>query len=155
MRLAETADIHALSRIWYDGWHDAHAALMPAALTQARTLESFLERLPPMLADTRVIDSSGGPVGFYILKGDELDHFFVAREARGTGVAQELIADAECLLAQRGFALGWLACAIGNDRAARFYEKCGWLRTGTISYRSETSSGPIDMDVWRYEKRLA
>ena len=154
VRLADTADVAGLARIWNEGWHDAHAALMPAALTQARTLESFRERLPAMLPDTRVLDSSGRPTGFYVLNGDELYQFYVAREARGTGVAQALIADAEAQLTQRGFTLPWLACAIGNDRAARFYEKCGWSRTGTIPYRAETSGGPVEMDVWRYEKRL-
>src|SRR5687768_14391325 len=113
VRPAETADIDALSRIWHDGWHDAHAALMPASLTQARTLESFMERLPAMLPDSRVLDSSGTPAGFYILKGDELYQFYVARGSRGTGVAQALIADAELHLAQRGFPIAWLACAIG------------------------------------------
>ena len=31
--------------------------------------------------------------------------------------------------------VAWLACAIGNDRAARFYEKSGWRRAGRRSTR--------------------
>jgi GNAT superfamily N-acetyltransferase len=127
---------------------------MPADLTRLRTLENFQQRLPELLPDTRALDSSGGLAGFFILKGDELYQFFVARDARGTGVAQTLIADAEEQLSQRGVTLAWLACAIGNNRAARFYEKCGWRRAGTTLYRAETSEGPVEMDVWRYEKRL-
>ena len=49
---------------------------------------------------------------------------------------------------------GWLACAIGNDRAARFYEKNGWRRTGTIVNDAETLQGPFPLEVWRYEKAL-
>jgi GNAT superfamily N-acetyltransferase len=155
VRSAESRDIEALSRIWHDGWHDAHATLMPAGLTRLRTLENFQQRLPALLPDTRALDSSRGPTGFFILKGDELYQLYVAREARGTGVAQALIADAEEQLSQRGFTMAWLACAIGNDRAARFYEKCGWTRAGTTVYRAETSEGRVEMDVWRYEKTLA
>lgn len=154
VRAAESQDIAALSRIWHEGWHDAHAAIVPAGLTQLRTLDSFRDRLPAMLPDARVAGPSGSATGFYVLKGDELYQFFVGREARGTGVAQDLIADAELQLSHRGVALAWLACAIGNDRAARFYEKCGWRRAGTVIYRAETSNGPLQMDVWRYEKQL-
>jgi hypothetical protein len=50
---------------------------------------------------------------------------------------------------------GWLACAIGNERAARFYEKSGWRRIGTMVSRLDTANGPFDLGVWRYEKRLA
>jgi ribosomal protein S18 acetylase RimI-like enzyme len=89
-----------------------------------------------------------------LVKGDELYQLYVAREGRGTGLAAALIADAEDRLAKSGFETAWLACAIGNERAARFYEKCGWRRTGTIVYEAETSGGVYPLDVWRYEKLL-
>jgi RimJ/RimL family protein N-acetyltransferase len=57
-------------------------------------------------------------------------------------------------LAQSGVAVAWLACAIGNERAARFYEKRGWTRAGTIVNRLNTPEGEYLLDVWRYEKRL-
>jgi len=37
--------------------------------------------------------------------------------------------------------IAWLACAIGNERAARFYEKCGWHRTGVVTSRLDAPSG--------------
>jgi len=147
-------DIPGLASIWHEGWHDAHAMLMPAELTQDRTLDSFRRRLPALLPDTSVAGPEGAPVGFCVLKGDELYQLYVAREARGSGAAQVLVTDAEVRLAAKDVAVAWLACAIGNDRAARFYEKCGWQRAGTVLYRAETSRGPIEMDVWSYEKRL-
>jgi GNAT superfamily N-acetyltransferase len=79
----------------------------------------------------------------------------VSPEAHGTGVAAALIADAEMRLAARGVETTWLTCAIGNHRAARFYEKSGWRRAGTVTDLSETSQGPYPVQVWRYEKRLA
>jgi GNAT superfamily N-acetyltransferase len=89
-----------------------------------------------------------------MIQGDELDQLFVAAEARGTGVAAALLADGEARLAAAGVRTAWLACAIGNDRAARFYEKHGWRRAGTMIHRPETPDGPFPLEVWRYEKEL-
>lgn len=154
VRDAEEREIDALARIWYDAWQDAHARIVPEKLTRARTLESFRDRLQAMRADTRVAGLAGAPLGFCILREDELYQLFVAATARGTGVAAALIADAEARLAAKGVTTIWLTCAIGNDRAARFYEKCGWYRAGTIVDRLETTLGVIPLEVWRYEKAL-
>jgi GNAT superfamily N-acetyltransferase len=154
VRSATAAEIDHLARLWHEAWHESHASLTPPELVRLRTLESFRERLQAALADIWVVGPQGTPVGFCVLKGDELDHLFVSRAARGTGVAAALIADAEARLAARGVETAWLACAIGNERAARFYEKCGWRLAGTVVNESETSSGPFPIKVWRYEKRL-
>ncbi len=154
IRRAETSEIAALARLWHAGWQDGHAAVLPAELTRLRTLESFEDRLPAMLADVRVIGDPGALLGFCYIKHDELDQLFVAPEARGAGIAAALVADAEARLAAHGVTTAWLACAIGNDRAARFYEKCGWTLTGTVTIRTDTNEGPFDLDVWRYEKTL-
>jgi hypothetical protein len=64
------------------------------------------------------------------------------------------MADAESHLAKAGVETAWLACAIGNSRAARFYEKSGWHRVGVVTYKAETSVGTFPLEVWRYEKNL-
>ena len=63
-------------------------------------------------------------------------------------------ADAEATLAARGTRTAWLACAIGNERAARFYEKCGWRRVGSVINHLRTEAGAIELEVWRYEKAM-
>lgn len=155
LRTATDADVPPLARIWHDGWHEAHAHLLPADLTALRTLDSFQPRLHHMLADTRVAGPPGAPVGFCTIRDDELYQLFLAREARGTGAAALLVGDAEQRLSARRIAVAWLSCAIGNDRAARLYEKCGWHRVGTMINVAETSRGPYPVETWRYEKRLA
>lgn len=155
VRFAGPAEIDHLARLWHDSWHDAHAPLVPPDLTRLRTLESFRKRLQAAFPNIYVAGSRGAPVGFCVLKGEELSQLFVSPEARGSGVAAMLIADAETRLAERGVETAWLACAIGNDRAARFYEKSGWRLAGTVTNPAETSSGPFPVEVWRYEKRLA
>jgi ribosomal protein S18 acetylase RimI-like enzyme len=89
-----------------------------------------------------------------MLKDDELYQLYVSAEARGSGVASVLMADAEARLGAAGYDVGWLACAIGNDRAARFYEKSGWRRVATEVYLAEAPGHTIPLEVWRYEKRL-
>ena len=154
-RPADASETGALARLWYDGWQDAHAAILPPALARARTRESFAERMAAALADVRVIGPQGAPLGFAMLKGDELYQFYVASEARGAGVAAALMADAEAQLSARGIETAWLACAIGNARAARFYEKSGWHLARTVVSRLDTADGPFDLEIWRYEKHLA
>jgi GNAT superfamily N-acetyltransferase len=154
-RPADPSETSVLARLWYDGWQDAHAAILPATLARARTRESFAERMAAALADVRVIGPQGAPLGFAMLKGDELYQFYLAAEARGAGVAAALIADAEARLSERGVETAWLACAIGNARAARFYEKSGWHLARTMVSRLDIGDGLFDLQVWRYEKRLA
>jgi len=154
VRVAEGGEVDQIARIWTDGWHDAHAALVPAALARERTFDSFRSRILDRLPQTRVVGPIGAPVGFCMLKDDELYQLFVSAPARGSGVAAVLIADAEARLAASGVTTPWLACAMGNLRAARFYEKCGWHLARTFEYHAETASGTFLLDVWRYEKAL-
>jgi len=153
-RNAEANEIDHLARVWYDGWHESHAPIVPAGLTKLRTLDSFRDRLQAALPNIRVVGPPLAPLGFAIVKEDELYQLFVAAQARGTGVAATLIADAEACLAANGIQTAWLACAIGNDRAARFYEKNGWSRVGTMMNQAETLAGNFPLEVWRYEKSL-
>jgi ribosomal protein S18 acetylase RimI-like enzyme len=106
------------------------------------------------LPDVRVAGPTGAPVGFCIVKGDELDQLYVAAPVRGSGVAAALLGNAEARLAERGVDTAWLARAIGNERAARFYEKHRWHRVGTMVSRLETPEGMIPLEVWRFEKSL-
>ncbi|WP_421739055.1 GNAT family N-acetyltransferase [Caulobacter sp.] len=154
-RDAQAADLDALAYLWWSGWRDAHLAIVPEALAKLRTQDSFHGRMSAALPQVRTLGPVGAPLGFHLIKDDELYQFYVAAHARGTGAAAVLIADAEtCLLAQ-GIQTPWLACAIGNTRAARFYEKSGWTLARVECVPTETSAGLFPLDVWRYEKRLA
>jgi ribosomal protein S18 acetylase RimI-like enzyme len=153
-RAAEEREIDQLAQVWFDGWHETHAQIVPPALTRLRTLENFRDRLEAALPNVRVFGPVRSPVGFCIVKGAELYQLFVLAEARGAGVAATLMADAEARLSASGVETAWLACAIGNERAARFYEKCGWKRVGTMINQAETVEGTFPLEVWRYEKSL-
>lgn len=154
VRGADEREIAYLAKLWYDGWQDAHAQILPAELARIRTLESFRDRLHAALASVRVVGPLGEPLGFCIVKDDELYQLFVVAKARGSGVAAALIADAEARMSEAGVDIAWLACAIGNERAARFYERCGWRRSGIVVNNLETPNATFPLEVWRYEKHL-
>jgi aspartate racemase len=155
VRDAEASEFDALVHLWRSGWADAHLSILPPALVRLRTLEDFTTRMRKMYDSLRVVGPPGEPLGFHAVKNDELDQLYVSAQARGTGAAVALLHDAESRLAARGTRTAWLACAIGNERAAHFYEKHGWRRTGTVSYRPDTPEGPFPLEVWRFEKRLS
>lgn len=95
VRDATRADIEPLAALWYDGWQDAHAGVLPAALKRLRTRQSFRERLTAMRPVVRVAGPVGTPAGFCIVRDDELYQLYVTAGARGSGVAAALLADAE------------------------------------------------------------
>ena len=154
VREPQISEIWQLAKIWYDGWQDAHARILSVELAHLRTLESFEERLRVALASVRVAGPADVPLGFCMLKRAELYQLYVSSQARGSGVAAALIVDAEARIRDSGVATAWLTCAIGNDRAARFYEKCGWHRAGTVIEHLEVPNGTFPLEVWRYEKYL-
>jgi len=155
VREAQISEIGPLATIWYDGWQDAHARILPVELAHLRTRESFKERLRVALPSVRVVGPANLPLGFCMLRGAELYQLYVSSQARGSGVAAALIVDAEARLSNSGVHTAWLACAIGNERAARFYEKCGWHRAGTVIEHLEVANGTFPLEVWRYEKCLS
>lgn len=89
-----------------------------------------------------------------MVRGHELYQLYVSAHGRGIGVGGALLADAEERLLALGGTSVWLACAIGNERAATFYQKHGWKRTGTMISHLNTPDGPFPLEVWRIEKDL-
>ncbi|MBM7068115.1 GNAT family N-acetyltransferase [Actibacterium sp. 188UL27-1] len=154
MRSAQIADAPELARIWHDAWHDAHAGLVPAALVSQRSPDEFHQRMAEQLPQLRVTGPVGALVGLVKLIENKVDDLFIDRPARGTGAAQALLADVEASVKAAGRDMIWLVCAIGNDRAARFYEKSGWHRVGDVVIDLQTTAGPFSTTLWRYEKRL-
>ncbi len=155
VRHAEFTDLDPLATLWLEGWRDAHEGIVPKELARHRTLPSFRERLEAALPHVRVVGPVGNPVGFCTIEADELNQLYVSAEARGSGIARVLMSDAEHRIAALGIQVAWLACAIGNERAAKFYEKSGWNRIRIMTSKLPTPDGIFPLDVWRYEKDLS
>ncbi|MCV6593312.1 MAG: GNAT family N-acetyltransferase [Silicimonas sp.] len=154
--LADAAEDEApeIARIWSSSWWETHADLVDAPLRALRAPESFEPRVRNVIGTTRVARQGDRILGFCTVRADELYQLFVAPEGRGTGVAQALLADAETRLQRMGNHRIWLACMIGNDRAARFYEKHDWINMGETTDDVETAEGHYRVGIWRFEKTL-
>lgn len=155
IRAATAEDMAAVAELWYVGWHDGHAGHVPEGLTAARTLEAFHERTPSRIVDTTVAVSEDGELlGFIMVAGDEVEQVFVGRDARGTGLAARLLAEAERQVAGAGHDLAWLAVVEGNARARAFYERHGWRDAGYLPYEVTADGQRFVSPCRRYEKEL-
>lgn len=128
-RPAYLDEMPALAHLWHDGWHEAHAALLPPAFVARRVLAGFASRLslPRQQDRLRCAGPRGAPLGLCIVKDHEIDPLLVAPAARGTGLATRLLADGEARLRAAGVTIGELACLPENIRATRFYRRHGWI----------------------------
>jgi GNAT superfamily N-acetyltransferase len=151
----EAEDLPEIAGVWHQGWHDGHADIVPDTLRRLRTLDSFRRRAADHLSRTRVAKNGAAVIGFAMVRSDEVYQMYAAPAARGRDVAKALMADAEARIRGSGYRIAWLSCAVGNTRAMRFYEKCGWRNCGPERVEVETSEGPFTLEVLRYEKSLA
>lgn len=155
VRVAHARDLAPLARLWWQGWRDAHLSLAPKALVARRTLDSFIDRMALALPHIRTLGPVGAPLGFHLIKDDELNQLYVDEAHRGEGIATLLMIDAEDRLLEAGITTPWLACPIGNARAARFCQKVGWALARPQTIPTQIPGGWYPLKIWRYEKRLA
>ena len=153
-RSPKQTESNAIAELWWRSWHDAHADIVPVELVELRTNESFLARTRDNIDLIRVTGSIGEPVGMCQVEGNEMKQLFVSDIARGSGAALSLLTDAECTMKDAGIKTAWLACAIGNSRAERFYTKCGWNNVGKIIENLATQNGIFKLETWRFEKEF-
>ena len=150
LRPATRADVEPVARIWREGWRDGHLGHVPAALVEVRTPESFAQRADDRVADTTVAVVDGDIAGFTMVTGDEVEQVYVSRSHRGSGIAAQLLDDARRTIGDAGHPVAWLAVATGNERARRFYERCGWTDEGEFDYAAATDTGSTPVPCHRY-----
>jgi GNAT superfamily N-acetyltransferase len=147
-------DAAAIAEIWSSGWRDAHVGLVPDALVDVRTDESFRARASERVGEALVAVVDGVVAGFVMVVDDEVEQFYVSAAHRGTGVADALMRKAEQAVRARGHDKAWLAVVDGNARARRFYERAGWRDEGPFDYAAATQEGPIPVPCRRYTKQV-
>ena len=100
------------------------------------------------------VSDSGDLLGFVMVVGDEVEQVFVGRDARGSGLAADLLAVAEQQVGAAGHESAWLAVVAGNARARRFYEKQGWIDEGDLPYEVTAGGQTFTSPCRRYVKQL-
>jgi ribosomal protein S18 acetylase RimI-like enzyme len=116
IRPAREADQLAIVQLWHQGWHDAHAHLVPTEILAFRTPEHFLLWLKQS-TDAFHVAVDDELLGFVSINGAELVKLYVSPQARGSRTAHDLLSHAERLLAEQGVAQAELFCTAGNVRA--------------------------------------
>jgi GNAT superfamily N-acetyltransferase len=156
VRLATLDDAEAVARIWHSGWRDGHIGNVPDGLLRHRDdIRQYAARARDRVGQTWVAaPPDGEPVGFVVVKGDELEQVYVDRAARGTGVAAQLLRHGEEVVRHAGHPRAWLAVVAGNARARAFYARHGWRDAGEFVYMAETGDGPFAVLSHRYEVDL-
>jgi len=149
------ADVAALAELWWAGWHEAHAAHVPAELTEQRTLKSFRERVQSLGDAIRASGPVGSPIGMCAIQDAEIYQLFVAPSARGTGLASVLLNDGEHRLMAEGFSDVFLFCLPQNQSAARFYARHGWKDCGVTRETFHGANGGFALDAIRFQKRIS
>ena len=143
-----------VGELWHSGWHDAHAEITPPALTKLRTKSDFERRLREAHFPVLVAIDADIVLGFVATIENQLYQIFVAKAAHGQGVAAALMEAATAKMRESGAQAMWLSCAVGNHRAVAFYEKTGWTNVGENVVSVDTSDGPFELNVLRFEKPL-
>jgi GNAT superfamily N-acetyltransferase len=155
LRPATAEDIPSIASIWHRGWQDGHIGHVPDELTTARTERSFWSRTAERLPDTTIAEIEGDVAGFVMVVDDEVEQVYVGEDHRGSGIASVLLTEAEHRVQRGGHETAWLAVVAGNERARRFYAKCGWVDEGPFDYRAQGPDGPITVPARRYVKAVA
>jgi ribosomal protein S18 acetylase RimI-like enzyme len=154
LRPATAEDIPSIASIWHRGWLDGHIGHVPERLMAARNERSFWFRAARRLPDTTIAELEGAVAGFVMVVDDEVEQVYVGEDHRGSGVAKVLLAEAERRVQQCGYDIAWLAVVAGNERARRFYAKCGWVDEGPFDYQAQGPDGPITVPSHRYVKAV-
>lgn len=65
-------------------------------------------------------------VGMSLTRNEWADDLWIAKNYRGAGIGQRLLACAELEISERGQSIARLRVVSLNQGAIRFYERCGW-----------------------------
>tara|TARA_R110002020_G_scaffold18931_34_gene65585 strand:+ start:1410 stop:1904 length:495 start_codon:yes stop_codon:yes gene_type:complete len=157
IRPAEPRDRTAIVEILHHGWHDGHAHLAPPEVLTLRTLEC-IDAIYGVSDDTfYVAEEAGRILGFVAINGDELTKLFIAGDARGSGIAETLMAFGEARIAQNGFTVARLLCQVGNVPAEKFYARTGWVEDHRAQYAlwmPEGATGHFTAETMCMHKRV-
>lgn len=88
-------------------------------------------------SDTYVFSESGTIKGFFSLQADSLAAMFVAPDAQGKGIGQELMKKAKSLRMKLS-----LTVYRENEQGVRFYRKCGFK---AVTERVDEHTGHIEI----------
>ena len=157
VREARPGDIERVAEIKVRNWADTYGPLVPSGV-----LGPFLDKdksaaqIRELMRSPQILllvgPGTGVVQGFaltYMARPPEpwLESLHVMREERGRGLGRQLMRETANRLLAAGYRSMSLGVIIGNDRAARFYE-----RLGGVPMRVEAAgfADGVEHTVWRW-----
>ena len=147
IREATSGDAYAIARVHVRSWQAAYAGLMPQTVLDGLSVDDRAAAWTRIIADagsaSRVVVAqrdgeivawaSFGPAREEDLPGaGELYGIYADPDSWSTGAGHALLASVEESLRAAGHRGAYLWVLEGNDRAAHFYERHGWIADGEI-----------------------
>lgn len=167
VRPATLDDVSDLARIHVDTWRAAYTGLIPDVVLAAMTLNRAIERwqtVLPLHAPHHCLLAEGptGDATGFVRCGPsrdeeaasttgEIQALYVRSTSWNTGTGRALLASAEKQLLADGFTEATLWVLTSNERARRFYQRCGWSTDGGI--KQDQREGVV-VDEVRYRRTL-
>lgn len=145
IREAVPDDAHGVAVVHVRSWQEAYRGLMPQAVLDdlsvserekgwARLLAERDERSRTLVAerDRRIVGwaSFGAAREDDLSEAGELWGIYTHPDSWSTGAGRALLAEVEQSLKDDGYRRAYLWVLDGNDRAAAFYERHGWVEDG-------------------------
>ncbi|MGV2982531.1 GNAT family N-acetyltransferase [Microbacterium sp. AGC85] len=145
IRGATTADAHGIAVVHVTSWQAAYAGLMPQSVLDDLSIDDRAERWAHIIATpergsrTLVAERDGEVVGWASFGAaresdgpgsGELWGVYVLPSAWSSGVGHALLEAVEQGLADDGHSAAHLWVLTGNERAATFYTRHGWIDDG-------------------------
>lgn len=169
IRTATAADVRAITTIRIETWRIAYAGLIGDDVLDAMDLDRESARraelwnkyhLDPRGADL-LADADGASVGWASygpsreLPGEgELYALYALPERWSSGVGHALMLEVERALRVGGFTTAHLWVLEGNERAASFYERHGWIEDGTTKNEVRDAAPGRPAYVLRERRRV-
>lgn len=147
IRAAAVDDAHGIAVVHVASWQSAYRGLMPDEVLDGLSVEQreggWRRTIGELGGNDRTIVAvRGGEIVGWASFGPgrdegasergELWALYAHPKAFSTGVGHALISVAESALRERGFGSAYLWVLRGNDRAAAFYERHGWIEDGAV-----------------------
>ncbi len=142
LRLATSADAHAVARVHIRSWQVGYRGLLAQGFLDGLDVAdrarryTFDDRGPGHQLTTVALDGDA-VLGFVTIgptrasgTGGEVRALYVDPDAWNRGIGKRLIAHARAELHAQGHVEATLFVLVGNERAARFYGADGWRPDG-------------------------
>jgi len=145
LRGAEPRDAHGIAVVHVRSWQEAYRGLMPQEVLDGLSIadrEAGWARIiadPAQRSHTLIVERDGEIVGWAsfgaardadAVATGELWGIYAHPDEWSTGIGRLLLDGVEQQLRAEGHERAYLWVLAGNDRAARFYERNGWVADG-------------------------